>query len=446
MTRKKRPEGTRAPNGASSVYQGRDGKWHGRVTMGVRDDGKPDRRHVERKTEGEVIDSVRELERERDSGNVRKAGRAQTVEQWLTHWVENIAAPSVRFKTLEGYRTAVYVHLIPGLGAHRVNRIQPEHFEKLYAKMIRAGKPSAAHKVHTVARNAFGVAERRVPLARNPVALVKAPRVEEPEIEPFQPDEIQRVITAALKRRNGVRIVVALALGCRQGEALGFKWERLDRANRHLRVKKALQRQTWEHGCADPHVCGTGKHRKPCPVPCRRHRKPNRCVRDEKGHPRPCPVDCSGHASTCPQRHGGGLVEVEVKSRAGRRTFVLPDQLYDLLMRHEQAQQQERAYAGSEWHEGGWMFTQPNGRPIDARRDWAEWKSILTEAGVRDVRLHDARHTAATVLLLLGVHERVVMEVMGWSTAAMRKRYMHVTDELLKGVADQLNTYFWKDN
>ncbi|MEU4249765.1 hypothetical protein AB0F15_20385 [Amycolatopsis sp. NPDC026612] len=81
MARKKRPEGTRAPNGASSIYLGKDGKWHGRVTMGIKDDGKPDRRHVERKTETEIIDAVRELERQRDSGRVRKAGRSLTVEQ-----------------------------------------------------------------------------------------------------------------------------------------------------------------------------------------------------------------------------------------------------------------------------------------------------------------------------------------------------------------------------
>lgn len=78
--------GTRKPNGRSSIYQGRDGKWHGRVTMGVRDDGKPDRRHVERKTEAEVTREVQKLEKERDSGRVRKAGSSWTVARWLTHW------------------------------------------------------------------------------------------------------------------------------------------------------------------------------------------------------------------------------------------------------------------------------------------------------------------------------------------------------------------------
>ena len=65
----------RRPNGASSVYKGADGDWHGRVTVGVKDNGKPDRRHVQSKSEAEVIRRVRELEKERDSGTVRKAGQ-----------------------------------------------------------------------------------------------------------------------------------------------------------------------------------------------------------------------------------------------------------------------------------------------------------------------------------------------------------------------------------
>lgn len=71
---------TRQPNGASSIYLGKDGKWHGRVTVGVRDDGKPDRRHIERKTKAEVTRAVREMERARDARKLRKPGKAWTVQ------------------------------------------------------------------------------------------------------------------------------------------------------------------------------------------------------------------------------------------------------------------------------------------------------------------------------------------------------------------------------
>ncbi|MEV5299036.1 tyrosine-type recombinase/integrase [Amycolatopsis methanolica] len=437
MAPRKRPEGTRRPNGASSIYLGSDGKWHGWVTMGVRDNGKPDRRHVQRKSEAEAIEAVRELEKQRDSGRVKKPGRAWTVEKWLTHWFENIAEPSVRHKAANAYRTAVYRHLIPNLGAHRIDKIEPEHFEKLYAKMLASGlKPATAHQVHRTARTAFGEAYRRGRIMRNPVELAKAPRLEEPEIEPFEADEIGQLLVAALARRNGVRFVLALAIGTRQGETLGLKWPRLDKKRRALRIAKQLQRQTWKHGCDDPHRCGAKYHKtQPCKEDCKRHQR--------KPCPPPCPPDCTSHARWCPKRHGGGLVEVDVKSRAGRRGIVLPDRLYELLIAHEEQQAKERELAGSEWHEGGWMFAQPNGKPLDPRRDLDEWKELLEEAGVREARLHDARHTAATVLLILGVPERAVMEFMGWSNTAMAKRYQHITAGLRSDIAERLNGYLW---
>src|SRR5690348_3742452 len=97
----------REPNGASSIYKGADGFWYGRVTVGIKDDGRPDRRHVVRKVKAEAVRAVRDLERQRDSGSVRSAGRVWTVGVWLAYWVEEIAAPSVRGNSLSAYRVAV---------------------------------------------------------------------------------------------------------------------------------------------------------------------------------------------------------------------------------------------------------------------------------------------------------------------------------------------------
>jgi integrase len=83
----------------------------------------------------------------------------------------------------------------------------------------------------------------------------------------------------------------------------------------------------------------------------------------------------------------------EAKSRAGRRVVGLPDQLVELLRQHRTVQEREREEARQLWHEGGWVFTTPTGRPINPNTDYREWKRLLREAGLRDARLHDARHT-----------------------------------------------------
>jgi integrase len=80
----------------------------------------------------------------------------------------------------------------------------------------------------------------------------------------------------------------------------------------------------------------------------------------------------------------------------------------------------------------------------DPRADYGEWKAVLKAAGVREARLHDARHTAATFLLVLGVGERAVMDVMGWSKITMAQRYQHVPDEVRRGIATQLGGLLWQ--
>ncbi len=82
--------------------------------------------------------------------------------------------------------------------------------------------------------------------------------------------------------------------------------------------------------------------------------------------------------------------------------------------------------------------------PLPDRREAR--KDLLQEAGVRDVRLHDARHTAAPVLLLLGVPERTAMDLMGWSHSAMAKRYQHVTAAIRSDVAERVGALLWTAN
>lgn len=398
---------TRRPNGASSIYLGKDGKWHGRVTVGVKDNGKPDRRHVERKTEAEVIKAVRALEKQRDGGKVRKPGKRWTVADWLAHWVENIAEPVVSVNTIAGYRVAVRVHLTPGLGAHRLDKLEPEHVERFYAKMKAQGsKPATVHQVHRTLRTALNEAVRRRHITENPVRLAKAPRLEEEEVEPYTLEEISRLLEAAADRRHPVRWYLALALGLRQGEALGLRWSDVDLANGVLRVRRSRLRPKYRHGCGS--TCG------------------------------------KTHAGYCPDRVPIRPATKDTKSRAGKRPIGLPPQIVSMLEAHRAGQNKKRSIARQLWHEAEWVFTDDLGKPVNPRFDYEEWKRLLRAAKVRDGRLHDARHTAATVLLILGIPDTAVDGVMGWEPGgAMRRRYQHLTDPVLKNIADRLGRTLW---
>ncbi len=160
-------------------------------------------------------------------------------------------------------------------------------------------------------------------IGRNVAQLVDPPTVTRQEIVPLTEAEARAVLEQARDLPNGARWTVALALGLRQGEALGLQWNDVDLATGILTVRRALQRQK-----------------------------------------------------------GKGLVLVEPKSAAGRRRLVLPEPLRAALLVHKQAQDEARRDAAEYWQKHGFVFCQPDGRPIGAPADWAAWNALLRAAGV----------------------------------------------------------------
>jgi len=117
--------------------------------------------------------------------------------------------------------------------------------------------------------------------------------------------------------------------------------------------------------------------------------------------------------------------------------------MIEALRRHRQAQRKARIYAGSEWQESGLVFTTVIGRPIDPADHSVHWVKFLERAGVRPARLHDARHTAVTLLLVQGVDQRVVMDMLGWTSPMMRARYRHVVPELVEDANRRMSELLW---
>lgn len=440
-----RTAGSRKPNGRSSIYLGADGKWHGYVTMGLKDDGSSDRRHRVGNTETEVTKKVQDLEAKRDAGKVDKPGRAPTVEAWMTTYLDDIAVRDLAPNTRQSYWSDTRNWIIPHLGKHRLDRLQPEHLDKLYARMLDEGKkPSHVLKVHRILSRALEIAVRRQKVRQNVAKLIDAPGAGDSEIEPLTKAEARRILAAAEGLRNGARWSVALALGLRQGEALGLRWKYVDLEAGSIKVWFQISRQKWQHGCDDLAACTEGKHRQPCPKNCpkakRTSGRPHTCIAADAE--RLCPKGCNRHASTCKKRKGGGLVFRKPKGKS-RRTVPLPPEFIPSLRAHRTRQKAERLAAANIWEDHDLVFAQPNGRPIDPRRDWDDWKAILAAAGVRDARGHDGRHTAGTLLIEQGVHIRTVQEILGHSDIRLTQRYTHVATPMAEEGMQRMGKALW---
>jgi len=213
-------------------------------------------------------------------------------------------------------------------------------------------------KVHRCLSWSLVVAMQRGLLTRNVCTLIDAPTPRSQEVEPLTKDEARRLLEAASGRRNAARWVLALATGLRQGEALALAWPHIDLDAGTMAIRQSMTRVRYVHGCGRPSTCGMR------------------------------PV-------ACPQRIGHGPELADVKSRAGKRVVTLPAPLVAALRAHRTAQLEERLAVGSVWWTEpqapkgkSWdlVFRQPDGRPVGHKRDHADWKALLADAGVRDAR------------------------------------------------------------
>jgi len=274
------------------------------------------------------------------------------------------------------------------------------------------------HHVRRTLSKALNDAVRRGQLARNPVAAAHTPQYVPPAIEPLTATEARTILSAARGEPNGAAFVLALSLGLRRGEVLALRWRDVDFDfdRGRLRISGSLSRRTWQHGCADAVACSAGNHH--TGTGCRRHRGP----RNPAGCPQPCPPDCQGHAQRCPHRRAGGLVIDATKTAKSQRILPLPGPLRAVLAEHRQHQDTARALAADLWQDNDLVFTGARGQPVDPNRHSEHWQDFLKRIGVRPARLHDARHTTATLLLVQGVDQRVVMDLFGWTSGTMANR------------------------
>jgi len=116
----------RRGNGEGSIHQLPDGRWRGSVFLGYRD-GKPHRKYVTRRTRADVAAEIRVLIEAQRQGQVIATG-GMTVAEWLTTYLEQVAQPAVRPRTLDRYASDIGLHIVPAIGRYRLDKLRPAHW------------------------------------------------------------------------------------------------------------------------------------------------------------------------------------------------------------------------------------------------------------------------------------------------------------------------------
>jgi integrase len=365
--------------GEGNIYKRADGRWAARISAGYRN-GKRARRWVYGKTRAAAAKQLRATIQAHEQGSLVAPGRV-TVEQFLTRWLEDCAKPKLRPSTVASYAQIIRLHVVPGLGPVPLQRLNPPLVQSWLNERQKAGlSPRTCQYARAILRSALGQALRWGIVSRNVVTLVESPRVTKHEIRPLQPDQARALLDAVRLHRLGALFTVALALGLRQGEALGLKWDAVDFQAGTLQVRAALQRV------------------------------------------------------------GKKWILVEPKSERSRRVVALPRMAIVALRAHRVRQKKERLLAGPRWNETGFVFATRTGTPLAPRNLNRAFKGLLKRANLPDVRFHDLRHTAATFLLAQGVDARTIMETLGHSQISLTMNtYSHVLPTLQRDAADRMN-------
>ena len=417
------------------------GYYEAKVWMGTKGNGKPDRRHVQRKSLKAVKERVKQLETMRDTGKAGQPGKAPTVEAMLTRHLNVVLPQKGRApRTIADYWSKCRNDIFPRWGGQRIDRLRPEHIEDGLAEMLAEGHaPSHVRKVLAILSSCYEVQAKRAAAygiaggttLTNPCLFVEPPELGHANRKSLTVRQAQGVLSAARERGEFARWAVGLTLGLRQGEVLGLRWRFCDidmpaGEPGEMRVWAQLQRLAWEHGCDDPHGCGKKRHRvKACPPGCSRH----------VSCPPPCPPDCTGHAMHCPKRKlprgsirlNGALVLRETVNEKKRKTVPVPPELCAFLREHRSAQFEARMLAGSEWNDHDLVFCRWDGSPLDPHRDWRQWAAILESAGIPHAGVHAGRHTAATIAIGQGTAIAAVQQLLGHSSVKVTEGYVHTS-------------------
>jgi integrase len=393
---------SRRGNKEGSIYQRNDGRWVSVIDLGYRN-GKRHRKSIYGETRKEVGEKLTRELRSQQLGIPASSERI-TVKDWLMSWLRLQEPPARKPKAYTAYENHVRLHLVPALGNIRLAKLQPQdvrEFMRVKAAEGLASKSIAHYR--TTLSTALNMAVHDGVIARNVAALAKPPRVEKPELRVLSKDEALRFIGVAKGHRLEAMFTVALSLGMREGEILGLPWQDVDFDAGTLQVVHALQRVKRP---------GEKKSKLELLAP-----KTDRC----------------------------------------RRTIALPQVAISALLAHRGRQEQERAAYGTDWRESGMVFTSSTGTMLDQRNMLRSFYAIMNTPDPTDleadpekrrkllprVRFHDLRHSAATLLLVQGVHPRFVMDLLGHSFIAVTMNiYSHVLDPMKQEIARQTDEVF----
>lgn len=335
-------------HGEGSIYRRKDGRWAASITL-----ENHRRKTYYSKTRKEVQEKLNAALHEQKQGTLA-TGKQQTLAQYLQHWLEEVHKPTIRLSSYDKYRKLLGRHILPELGHLQVQKLGAQQVQALYSRKLKGDlSPSTIHVIHAILHKALENAVRWGLVARNVCDLVSPPHLEHHEIQPLTIKQAKQLLGHARGHRLEVLLTLAITTGMRRGEFIGLHWNDINFEEKSLSIHRTVDR-------------------------------------------------ISGH----------GYVESEPKTKRSRRRIMLPSFVVLALQEQRTRQAEVRLKAGETWQENDLVFSNNHGGFLHPTHMYVAFQKLLKDAGLPPMRFHDLRHSAATILVAMGINIKIVQELL----------------------------------
>lgn len=303
------------------------------------------------------------------------------LQEFLSGWLEDEHKYHIAHSTFKRYQSLANFHINPTIGNVELRKLTANHINSMITVMREGGQsPRSQQQARALLSVALQEAERKDYIAINPVKKVRNPQLKRIEINPLTLAEVKRLLSTYEGTYMWARLHTALICGLRQGEALGLTWDDVDFENQTLNIRKQIQI-----------------------------------------------VD-------------GTQVFTGLKTNKSRRLIALTDETVVALKAHRSLIERLKLRGANNWLENNLIFPDELGGFRSPTVDYSEWKKALKLCGIAPKRLHDARHTAATLMYSQGIGIETISRALGHSTSAITsKLYVHNSVEPQKKAAEVMN-------
>ncbi|MBM7556831.1 tyrosine-type recombinase/integrase [Halanaerobacter jeridensis] len=316
----------------------------------------------------------------------------ETVGSYLKEWLRNYKhnlAPS----TYESYDIIINSHLIPALGQKKLSELGPQDIERYQAQKLSSGRKDGkqgglstrtVQYHHRVLSKALKKAEKYNLIRENPAKLVQAPTPNTPEINPLSKDEVNKLLDQAEGFAHDL-IYLGVKTGMRRGELLALRWSDIDFENKKITVRQSMTKVTGEE-----------------------------------------------------------LSFNKPKTKSSQRPIQIDDEIITMLKKRKAKQEEYKEKFGNKYdNQHKLVFRKNNGKPFLPQYATKMFNQVAEAAELGEFRLHDLRHTHATLMLKSEVHPKIVQERLGHSSITQTlDTYSHVIPSMQKEAVDKFNANF----